>query len=447
MFFSFAKRVLSSRFNCPIRRPERARVALGLEPLEERWLPNATVITVTTAADDPTTPIAGQTTLRDAINQANQTTGATIQFAQSLNGQTLQPMATLLLIKGAGTTIDGMGMNITPDGAKANYLLYSSPVFPGDGLDIAASNVTIEGLTIDHWSLSGIRIMGGQWYFGNINVSNTTISNNDIEKNGVGVSVNGIGIAANVSIVGNTISGNGGDGVFLQSNQVEVKGNHIVDNGTNGVEVTNSGWDTIQGNSISGNGGLGILLVQGNNNSITAPVLTSWKAEGSGGAVIEGQLTPPAGAPSGLYTLEFFANTSSSNPQGEQFLGSIQVKASGGATTTFSFTVPSAFSNDSITATVTDPIGDTSEFSNAISASQAPPSDPPGPASSFQAAFTLFMDGAEMLFEQLAAFYTNPNLAGLNASIAANSPYAGPFADWFVLAGEAAVAKQLSAAK
>ncbi len=36
MSFSFARRLWSSRSNRPIRRPERACVALGLEPLEER---------------------------------------------------------------------------------------------------------------------------------------------------------------------------------------------------------------------------------------------------------------------------------------------------------------------------------------------------------------------------------------------------------------------------
>lgn len=125
----------------------------------------------------------------------------------------------------------------------------------------------------------------------------------------------------------------------------------------------------------------------------------------------------------------------------------------------------------SITATVTDPNGDTSEFSNAVPVTPSTPSPwtllPPSPSSltpphsppvsppaapatpppSFvQAAITLFIDGAELVIDQLEG-YGNANLAGLYASIAANSPYAGPFAELFVLAGETLMAEPLSAAK
>jgi hypothetical protein len=83
--------------------------------------------------------------------------------------------------------------------------------------------------------------------------------------------------------------------------------------------------------------------------------------------------------------------------------------------------------------------------SSSGSGSPAPPSGN-APPSFFQAAILLFIDGAEILFDELAA-YANPNLAWVNANIAANLTYAGPYADWFVLAGEAAMAEQLSAAQ
>jgi len=465
MPFSFAKRFWSSRFNRSDRRPRRAGVALSLEPLEERWLPNATVITVTTAADDPTTPIAGQTTLRDAINQANQTTGATIQFAPSINGQTIQPLAALPAITGAGTTIDGLYSSIFLDGSNA------TPIFPGpiepdlpgdliigftDGLDVAASNVTIEGLSIVGWSGYGI-IVGT----GSNSVSNTIISGNSFNRNGAG----GIEVlASNTNIVGNLITGNPGDGVEIIGNQNTVQGNTITFNSMNGVEVYAGSQDTIRNNYITGNDNLGILLdgIAGGtaNNSITAPALTSvvygWE-DGLPTVTIEGNLNLPTDAPNGIYTLEFFANTSNTNPQGEISLGTITVTASGGATTPFTFTTAlGAVPTCSFTATVTDPNGDTSEFSNALTAtpvvlSPSPPaSAPTAPAiplpSSVQAAIALYIDGAELLFDQLAA-YGNPNLAGVNAGIALNSPYAGPFAELFVLAGEAAMAEQLSATK
>lgn len=348
MSLSFVKRFWSSRLPRVDRPPRRAGIALNLEALESRWLPNGTVIAVTTAADDPTASLAGQTTLRDAINQANQTPGTTIVFAPGLAGQTLQPTAALPAITGAGTTINGMGMNVTLNGLKVPTT-YSGPA-PGNpgqvepdyivrntpnGLVVAASNVTIEGMTIVDWKGFGIEVESGT-----TPASNTTISSNNISYNGGGIRL----FASNTNILGNTISGNSWDGVEIDGSQNVVKGNIITGNSANGVYVDSGSQETIQGNTISGNGGSSIFLGQSANNAPPTPALSA------------------------------------------------------------------------------------------------------SPHSSIQAAVTLFLDGAEMLSDQLAA-YAKPNLADVNASIAANSPYAGPYAELFVLAGEMAMAEQLSATK
>jgi hypothetical protein len=440
---SFVKRFLLSRFNRSARRSRRSGIALGLEALEERWLPNATVITVTTSADDPITPIAGQTTLRDAIIQANQTTGVRIEFAPSLFGQTIQPTEALPAITGAGTTIDGSFSGITLDGSKVPFIIlnpdplpivldqiYAQPTFAipsqiPDGLDVEVNNVTIEGLNIGNWTGSGIKV--GSW---NNSVASTDIIRNVIYKNSL-------------------------DGVV--------------------VEVGSQA--TILNNSIDGNGQLGIALIGNANHSVPAPVLTNATytiysfGPLTSTCTIQGLLTLPNGAPTGVYSLEFFANIPDDNPppnpQGNYSLGTVNVMASGGATVPFKVTLDfSPVLRGGFTATVTDPVGDTSEFSHALlptqtyppSPSPSPPTPPQSPPSSapaapmnpppsfLQAATTLFIDGAELLFDQLEGF-GNPNLAGVNAEIAFNMPYAGPFANWFVLAGEAAMAEQLFAAK
>lgn len=436
MPLSFTKLFWSSRCNRSARRPRHAGVALHLEPLEERWLLNGTVITVTTAADDPTTPIAGQTTLRDAINQANQTTGATIVFAPRVGGHTIQPLAALPAITGAGTTIDGTSVvGLFLDGSNA---FSPSPDVHLAGLDVEANNVTIEGLAIGHWSGYGITIGNG------INaVSNTKLVYNTVFKNGSG----GIDVRAS----GTNISSN----------------NHIIDNSGNGVEVDAGSQNTILDNLIYGNSNLQIFLGGTANNSISAPVLISGSygsideqpdGEGLPTVIIEGELTLPPGAPDGVYTVQFFAGTLNGHAQGpwddsQIPLGTITVMAKGGANTPFTYTYHMPIDRF-ITATVTDPNGNTSQFSNDLVADlplPPTPADPPStsptppPPSIFQAALTLYMDGAQLLLDQLARF-GNPNLAAVNASIALNSPNAGSFAELFVLAGEAAMAQQLSAA-
>jgi hypothetical protein len=72
------------------------------------------------------------------------------------------------------------------------------------------------------------------------------------------------------------------------------------------------------------------------------------------------------------------------------------------------------------------------------------PGQPPStqPPSLFQAAMTLFLDG---MYAILYWYQGNARgLADVNASITANLPYAGPFAPYFVFAGETAMLGALS---
>src|SRR5208337_5649384 len=88
----------------------------GIRPivtlLEERTLLSTLNLTVTTLLDDPTTPIPGQVTLRDAINTANADTVDSqeiISFAAGLHGtidltQALPNLVNNISINGPGAS-------------------------------------------------------------------------------------------------------------------------------------------------------------------------------------------------------------------------------------------------------------------------------------------------------------------------------------------------------
>lgn len=127
--------------------------------------------------------------------------------------------------------------------------------------------------------------------------------------------------------------------------------NTIGYNGTNGIVVLGSLAleNTITRNLISENAQNGICLVENSNNNITAPALTDFTS-----GELQGTAVP-------MSTIEFFSDPSN---QGRLFLGSAESNASG----LFTFHVPDIPLYNNITATVTDPDGNTSIFSQPITA-------------------------------------------------------------------------------
>ncbi len=117
--------------------------------------------------------------------------------------------------------------------------------------------------------------------------------------------------------------------------------------------------NSISGNSISDNGGAGVLLSGGANNTQPAPVLNSATLDTT--THILGTFTIGA---SGTYRIEFFASPAadpSGFGEGRNFIGSLNVSTSGGFNAVLPAIVPI---NQFISATVTDPSGNTSAFSN-----------------------------------------------------------------------------------
>jgi hypothetical protein len=188
---------------------------------------------------------------------------------------------------------------------------------------------------------------------------------------------NFIGTAADgVTPLGN--SGNGVDMFITPNNTIggtnSGEGNVIAFNGDAGVRNNPSDGNRIEGNSIFGNVNLGIdqettgvnLNDAGDTDAVqNFPVLTS-VTNGGGMTTIAGKLNSAA---STTYRIEFFANDAidaSGYGEGQIFVGFKDVTTNGAGNVTFSASFPQIDAGQRVTATATDPNGNTSEFSGAI---------------------------------------------------------------------------------
>ena len=166
------------------------------------------------------------------------------------------------------------------------------------------------------------------------------------------ISGNYIGVAANgVNSLGNT-----NHGIFMESyaqNYSIGPGNVIAHNGSDGVNVkgSNAYGNLVTQNSIFSNT-MGIDLVSGANGGITAPVIVTTTL---GSVNVVG--TACAGC-----TVEVFEN-SDTDGEGETYVGDTTATASGAFTVTVS-----SLNNPYLTATATDAISGTSEFSEMFTA-------------------------------------------------------------------------------
>jgi Ca2+-binding RTX toxin-like protein len=133
-----------------------------------------------------------------------------------------------------------------------------------------------------------------------------------------------------------------------------------------GVWIDSGTGNAVLGNSIFGNANLGIVLTAANNanNNQAAPVLTQAVVPLGGGTNITGSITS---TPSTTFHLEFFSSPTTG--EGETLLGtaSVTTDATGAASFSVALGVTAPFLQD-VTATATDPAGDTSAFSAAVTA-------------------------------------------------------------------------------
>ena len=296
----------------------------------------------------------------------------------------------------------------------------------GASVDDAGERNVVEGIQLNGNGTDGNIIAGN---FIGTDVTGTrslTLFGSDGVFLGEGPSYNWIGVnpngGADVGAEGNVISGNyDGIQIWLRSNDNVIAGNEIGTNATGSIAVPNqeAGIDIEQGcdgntiggatagagNLITNNGGPGVDMTD----TCTGNQITANRIFGNTGQAIDlgndgvtDNAPSPRQGPNKLqnfpiivgtssgqlegwlggsvadtsYAIEFFASSTynaDGSGEAEDFLGSMEVTtdASGQAIFTVPFTAPAGL--PVITATATDPLGDTSEVSALRAATLATP--------------------------------------------------------------------------
>ncbi len=305
--------------------------------------------------------------------------GTTVGAGNLIFGNTNQGVLIAATATGAiveGNQIDNGPTTFTPAGNGVGVEVDAAGAMIG-GSTAGASNLisgnTNQGILVD--SSAGPNQVGG--------VSNVTIEGNKI----------GTDVSGTVAL------GNGTDGVEIEGQNSIVGGtlasgadaNIIAFNGSDGVLVlSGANDDAIRQNAIFANGHLGIelgtnpsgLFAPGNNGE-PAPTLNTPAAYNAGTKTLTITGIMPATLPTASIVasaFDFFANLNNES-QGRLYLGTptkftVSPAKSGqipftavftfSATTTPSVTTFTAITNPMITATFTDPNGNTSAFSNAV---------------------------------------------------------------------------------
>jgi hypothetical protein len=297
------------------------------------------------------------------------TVGGTTELARNLisgnnSGVAISDVSTTAnLVAGnfIGTDITGM---LDLNNSQEGVLIDNAPANTIGGASTAAGNL----ISANHW---GVVITGA------------TASDNRVQGNKIGTDVSGThplgneldGVLISQGASSNLIGGSGA-----------TAGNTIAFNVRDGVRIEDTSvGNAILTNSIFRNGALGINLVapsdpssgvtpndpgdvdSGPNNLQNAPTLTAI-ATSSTSTTIQGTLSSN---PNRTYTIQFFANVTpdpSGFGEGQTFIGQALVTTNSVGLATFSAVVPVVVPGGQfVTATATDPSGDTSEFSNAVS--------------------------------------------------------------------------------
>ena len=328
----------------------------GASPLQDQLLITDGIFPVTTTAD------SGPGSLRQAILDSNAaTTGSTNTIDFDIPGQgaqTIAPASPLPAITNPAL-IDGFSQP-GYDGIPL-IELSGSQAETSDGLLITGPDVTVRGLDINSFSQgAGIELNGtaatGDWITGNFLGTDPTGTQAQPNSSGVeidgGASDNTIG-GTNAS-AGNLITNNGGPGVVIGDS---------VNDTTVGDQVTS--------NSIFGNQGQAIDLgddgvtynasspQQGPNNLQNFPIIVT-AADGS----LQGWLG--GCTPDTTFRIDVFASAEygpGGAGEAQDDLGSLEVTTDATGQVSFAVPFPAPAGLPIVTATATDPLGNTSEVS------------------------------------------------------------------------------------
>jgi hypothetical protein len=289
--------------------------------------------------------------------------------------------AQVALVMAVDTLIEGNYIGTTADGTAP-----ASPQRGPAGVEVRDSTGTVIRGNV----IGGIRVPGANHYAGqlfgagvfvsamNDNTFDTTIEGNIIGADPTGQfpvpNLYGVNVSPftartlpyGTHVASNLIAFNERAGVRVQSlvTEVTITANSIIDNGELGIDLlTNTASPGVNPND-PGDGD------SGGNGLQNFPVVTSAASQGASTRV-QGTFNSK---PNGAYVLEFFASAAcdpSGHGEGERFLGSIEVATDSQGDAAFDALLGTATQpGDMVTATATDAVGNTSEFSACIEVGQ-----------------------------------------------------------------------------
>jgi uncharacterized repeat protein (TIGR01451 family) len=363
-----------------------------------------------------TTNDSGTGSFRQAILDANSDgLSEVIVFNIAGAGPYLITPVTPLPVLSTPVTIDAATQ---PGYAGAPLVELNGTLLSGNpaGIQLNGGNSTVRGLAINRFGGPGILLTTE----GNViegNFIGTDLSGTLALGNGVGIQINGNNnrIGGTNLVSGNLISGNLGAGVDCQSNTnlfqgnmigTDLSGNLNLSNGLAGISINGNanlvgGQGSRAGNAIAFNGAAGVAISSGQNNTVVAnssysnaglaidlnedgvsandpndtdggannrqnfPVLTGATASG-GNVTIQGNFNS---TPNLSFQIDFYASPTihpSGFGEGKFYLGSATLNTDLNGNAVVTKTVPASTvpAGAYITATATDPAGNTSEFSN-----------------------------------------------------------------------------------
>jgi uncharacterized repeat protein (TIGR01451 family) len=351
----------------------------------------AATLLVTNTAD------AGPGTLRQAITDANSTSGADfIHFNIAPGGPQFIYLTDPLPELAGSVAIDGTTQPLPSGGA----IIHLYPPADTDGLVFAGTNCVVRGVTIIGGRNSVVLrqtsreiVLGGTNYQAEQSINqflSATEAGFRIEGGwdhviqgtqayncgGAGLIILG---GSNCVVRGNVINNNNGSGISIEGGVKGVlQGNTITDNSVVGVAVLAGNNHSIQANSIHRNRGLGIDLggdgatANDNDDPDTGPnqlqnfPIINTATFSASGLAISGSLNS---RPNTTFTLDFYANVAcdeSGNGEGQQYLGSASITTANNGDRNFNVTLTNVPVGRYVTVTATDPAGNTSEFSPCV---------------------------------------------------------------------------------
>ena len=346
----------------------------------------------------------------------------TAALANALNG---------IIVSGAHANTIGPGNVVAGNGTNGVRLRTgaSDNVVKGNAVGVnaavTASVPNLDGVQINDGALTNI--IGGAGLDRNVISGNSNNGVLIVDATTTGNVVQGNFIGSNATASAALPNGASGVAIQLGANGNVIGGteagtkNVIAFNAGRGVQIDSGTGNSVLGNTISFNGGLGIDLGPagvtpndpgdpdpGANLLQNFPILT--------GAVLDTASTQIQGSLNSIalvnYRLEFFSTVlcdPSGNGPGQRFLGFADQSTDAGGNVAFAATLPSAVLGPWLTATATDAGGNTSEFSACLAVpgpsvtSIDPTSGPAGSPTPVTIAGLNFQNGATVKIGGVAA--------------------------------------------